>query len=91
MVHNSENQDLPDITKMSLEAATGVHFLALKYMRWLDPKLGAKYQVLIRLREQADYDPLPVTQEEFEDACKFWSAIRSSFANHLESIGRLMP
>jgi len=91
MANNVENQDLPDIAKMSLAAATGVHFLALKYMRWLDPKLGAKYQVLIRLREQADYDPLPVTQAEFENACKFWSAIRASFAKHLESIGRLMP
>jgi len=32
-----------------------------------------------------------VENAEFENACKFWSALRSGFANHLESIGRLMP
>jgi len=91
MVLNNENPDLPDVAKMSLDGATGVHHLALKYMRWIKPKLGQDYQLLIRKREQADYHPLPVTQKEFEEAYTVWSGRRKDFVQHLKTIGRLIP
>lgn len=91
MVINCGNPDLPDVTKMSMDDATGVHRLAKEYLSWIKPKLGMDYQVLIRRRVQADYYPLPITQDEFEKSYEIWSARRAEFVRNLKKIGRLMP
>jgi hypothetical protein len=91
MVINCDNPDLPDVTKMSMDDATGVHRLAKKYLDWINRKWGIEYQVLVRMREQADYDPLSVTAREFEEAHGIWANRRADFVRNLKNIRRLTP
>ncbi|NLF83860.1 MAG: HEPN domain-containing protein [Candidatus Gastranaerophilales bacterium] len=89
MVRNNENPALPDVTKMTMDASTGVHQLAADYLNYIDYGLGRCYQKLISLREKADYDPAPITQKEFEEAFAIWLEKRNEFVSNLKNYRRL--
>lgn len=91
MVRNYENPDMPLVTKMSMDTATGVHSLARQYLDDLDPSLGRQYRKFISLREQADYDPKAVSQKQFDDAYAFWAPKRNYFRENLLKLERLLP
>ncbi|MGI6356274.1 MAG: HEPN domain-containing protein [Lentisphaerae bacterium] len=89
MVRNNANPALPAVAKMTMDATTGVHKFVADYLDYLDPKLGRCYKKLVSLRVKADYDPAPITQEEFEKAYAAWSERRKEFVSNLECFGRL--
>jgi hypothetical protein len=45
---------------------------------------------LVGLRVQADYDPKPVSQEQFAKAYEFWAAKREHFRENLLELERLL-
>ena len=79
MVANGKDERKPESSKMSADASTKAHKLALQYITDLNKMEGKQLRDLRDLRNIADYEPKPVTREEFERNFKTWDKWRKAF------------
>ena len=79
MVENAKDKSKPETFTMSATATTGSHKLTLKYITDLNQNEGRQLRDLSDLRNIADYEPKPVTKEEFERNFKIWAVWKKKF------------